>query len=158
MSGRLSVAGVDEPALGDPDPDPMVSVAPGFPGALEELIGQCSSRGGRLRSANLRSADLAGADLRRAYLTGADLTGATLPDGRTFEAYRRDPLLGICDDPAARERALAAWGSRSWTDCPMHAAHGWNDFGEVPADKLLAVGAFVALLDGNHLPAAQVTP
>ena len=108
--------------------------------------------------ADLRGANLMDADLRRAYLTGADLAGATLPDGRTFEAYRRDPLLGICDDPAARERALAAWGSRSWTDCPMHAAYGWNDFGEVPADKLLAVGAFVALLDGNHLPAAQVTP
>ena len=120
-------------------------------------------RGANLARANLRGADLRGAnlmdaDLRRADLAGADLAGATLPDGRTFEAYRRDPLLGICDDPAARERALAAWGSRSWTDCPMHAAYGWNGFGEVPADKLLAVGAFVALLDGNHLPAAQVTP
>ena len=127
--------------------------------AVEQAVSASADlRGANLRGANLRSADLRGANLREADLRGVDLVDATLPDGRTFEAYRRDPLLGICDDPAARERALAAWGSRSWTDCPMHAAYGWNDFGEVPADKLLAVGAFVALLDGNHLPAAQVTP
>ena len=97
-----------------------------------------------------RSGDknLAGADL-----TGANLTGATMPDGRTWEAYSADPLAGICDDPVARERAIAAWGNHTWRDCPMHAAHGWSKIEECPVDRRIAVAAFVTVFDGGLLDA-----
>ncbi len=94
----------------------------------------------------LRGADLTGADLTR-----ADLTDATMPDGRAWELYRLDAPAGICDAPEARERAIAAWGSHTWQDCPMHAAHGWSDLGDAPADKRRDVAAFVALFDARLL-------
>jgi len=111
-----------------------------------------------LRGANLSSADLSSADLHWADLHGASLRGAVLPDGRTYEAYRQDPLAGICDDPEARARAEAAWGHHTWTDCPMHAAHGWSGIGDAPADRQRDVAAFVALFDARLLErAAQET-
>ena len=111
-----------------------------------------------LRGANLSSADLSSADLHWADLHGASLRGAVLPDGRTDEAYRQDPLAGICDDPEARARAEAAWGHHTWTDCPMHAAHGWSGIGDAPADRQRDVAAFVALFDARLLErAAQET-
>ena len=75
-----------------------------------------------------------------------------MPDGRTFEAYAADPLAGICQDAAARSRAVAAWGNHSWRDCPMHAANGYTGIGDAPAAARLAVAAFVALFDGVLLP------
>ena len=119
-------------------------------------------RGADLRGANLRGADLSGANLRGAYLhgaylhgahlSGADLSRATMPDGRTFEAYAADPLAGICQDAAARSRAVTAWGNHSWRDCPMHVANGYTGIGDAPAAARLAVAAFVALFDGVLLP------
>ena len=128
--------------------------------------------GAYLSGADLRGADLRGADLHGAYLSGADLRGAdlseadlseadlheadlheaTMPDGRTFEAYAADPLAGICQDAAARDRAVAAWGNHSWEDCPVHAANGYTGIGDAPAAERLAVAAFVALFDGVLLP------
>ena len=129
--------------------------------ALVTLIG-ARLRGADLSGANLRRADLHGADLseaylrgaylRGAYLRGADLRGATMPDGRVFEAYAADPLAGICQDTAARDRAVAAWGKHSWRDCPMHVANGYTGIGDAPAAARLAVAAFVALFDGVLLP------
>ena len=117
-------------------------------------------RGARLHGARLRWADLHGADLREANLRWArlheaDLSGATMPDGRTFEAYAADPLAGICQDAAARSRAVAAWGNHSWRDCPMHVANGYNGVGDAPAATRIAVAAFVALFDGLLLPAPR---
>jgi len=119
-------------------------------------------RGADLSGANLRGADLSGANLRGAYLSGAylhgahlsgaDLSRATMPDGRTFEEYKADPLAGICQDAAARSRAVAAWGNHSWRDCPMHAANGYTWIGDAPAATRIAVAAFVALFDGVLLP------
>ena len=100
----------------------------------------------------LRGAYLSGAYLHGAHLSGADLSRATMPDGRTFEAYAADPLAGICQDAAARGRAVAAWGNHSWKDCPMHAANGYTWIGDAPAAARLAVAAFVALFDGVLLP------
>jgi hypothetical protein len=121
--------------------------------------------GADLRGADLRWADLSRADLRWANLSearlheaglhGAELRGATMPDGRTFEAYAADPLAGICQDAAARDRAVAAWGNHSWEDCPVHAAMGYNGVDDAPADTRLAVAAFVALFDGVLLPAPR---
>ena len=113
--------------------------------------------GAYLHGANLHGADLSGADLSRADLHGADLSEAdlheaTMPDGRTFEAYAADPLAGICQDAAARSRAVAAWGNHSWEGCPMHAANGYNGVGDAPAAARLAVAAFVALFDSLLLP------
>ena len=124
--------------------------------------------GANLRGADLRGADLHGAYLHGAYLHGANLHGAdlsgadlsradllsraTMPDGRTFEAYAADPLAGICQDAAARGRAVAAWGNHSWRDCPMHVANGYTGIGDAPAAARLAVAAFVALFDGVLLP------
>ena len=106
----------------------------------------------RADGVNLRNASLRNANLRNASLDGANLAGATMPDGRLFEEYRADPLAGICDEPAARERAIAAWGSHTWSDCPMHAAHGYAGINDAPADKRIAVAAFVALFDARLLP------
>ena len=114
-------------------------------------------RGAYLRGADLHGAYLSGADLREADLGGALLIGAylsraTMPDGRTFEAYAADPLAGICQDAAARGRAVTAWGNHSWRDCPMHVANGYTGIGDAPAAARLAVAAFVALFDGVLLP------
>ena len=100
----------------------------------------------------LSRADLHGADMHEADLHEADLHEATMPDGRTFEAYAADPLAGICQDAAARSRAVAAWGKHSWRDCPMHVANGYTGIGDAPAAARLAVAAFVALFDGVLLP------
>ena len=119
--------------------------------ALVTLIG-ARLRGADLSGANLRRADLHGADLSEADLSEADLHEATMPDGRTFEAYAADPLAGICQDAAARSRAVTAWGNHSWRDCPMHVANGYNGVGDAPAATRIAVAAFVALFDGVLLP------
>ena len=114
-------------------------------------------RGADLRGARLSEADLHGARLHGADLHGARLRWATMPDGRTFEAYAADPLAGICQDAAARSRAVAAWGKHSWRDCPMHVANGYNGVGDAPAATRIAVAAFVALFDGLLLPAPRPT-
>lgn len=75
-----------------------------------------------------------------------------MPDGRAWEVYSADPLAGVCDEPEARQRAIAAWGNHQWTNCPMHAAHGYSDIGDAPADKRILVAAFVAIFDANLLP------
>lgn len=128
--------------------------------------------GANLRGADLRSANLSGASLRRANLGGVDfgganlrgadleganlrgayLGGATLPDGRKFEQYVNDPLLGICDEPDARKRAVAAWGNHRWGECPMSAAMGYQCLADAPEQKRLLVAAFVALFDSRLLP------
>ena len=100
----------------------------------------------------MRGADLRGANLRGANLWGADLQNAILPDGRKFEDYLLDPLAGICSEPDAVSRALSAWGSHTWQDCPMHAAFGWNNISDAPKDKQLLVSAFIALFDAKLLP------
>ena len=105
-----------------------------------------------LDSADLGFAYLKGAKLHRANLRGANLEGAVMPDGRVFEEYIEDPLAGICDEPEARERAVAAWGNHSWSDCPMNAAFGWNQVDDAPVDKRMYVAAFVALFDGRQIP------
>jgi Pentapeptide repeats (8 copies) len=79
-----------------------------------------------LNGADLQNADLSGAALWDTSLAGADLSGAIMPDGQIWEDYIRDPLAGICDEPAARTRAIAAWGKNGWGECPMSAAHGWR--------------------------------
>ena len=136
--------------------------------------------GANLRSANLRGADLDGANLRSADLRGADLEGANLDganlrsanlrgadpylpplrlvDGRTIEEWRADPLAGLCTEPKTVSRAVAAWGNHTWKDCPMHAAHGWNDLGDAPKDKRRLVACFVALFDAGHLPKPPAPP
>jgi len=106
-----------------------------------------------LSEANLREANLRGANLREANLREADLRGAVLPDGRSLSEWQADPLAGLCTEPEAVERARAAWGAHTWRDCPMHAAHGWTSLGDAPEDKRVLVATFVALFDGEHLPA-----
>jgi len=105
-----------------------------------------------LSGADLSDADLSCADLSCADLSRADLSGATLSDGRTFEEYKQDPLANLCSEPEARNRAIAAWGSHSWSDCPMHAAFGYNAINDAPKDNRIFVAAFVALFDGQLLP------
>jgi hypothetical protein len=115
-----------------------------------------------LTGTNFTGADLAGADLAYANLTGTNLheanleqavfVGATMPDGRTWSAYISDPLAGICSEPEARERAIAAWGNHEWTSCPMHAAHGWTTLNQAPLSIRHNVAAFIALFDSNLLP------
>ena len=111
---------------------------------------------GAVEEAIAKGTNLAGAYLAGTYLADADLAGATLPDGRAWDLYRLDPLAGICDEPDARKRAVAAWGSRTWQSCPMHAAYGWNGIGDAPADKRRDVAAFVAVFDAELLPAPVV--
>ena len=108
--------------------------------------------GARLYGAKLSCADLSCADLSGAKLSGAYLSGATLSDGRTFEEYKQDPLANLCSEPEARNRAIAAWGSHSWLDCPMHAAFGYKAINDAPKDNRIFVAAFVALFDGQLLP------
>ena len=128
---------------------------------LRAAVEAAVKAGASLRGANLRGANLAGAYLgaptsgaptsRAPTSRGADLADATMPDGRPWEAYCADPLAGICDEPEARSRAIAAWGHHSWTDCPMAAGLGVRSLGEVAADKRVAVAAFVALFDARLL-------
>ena len=108
--------------------------------------------GASLDGASLVGASLNGASLNGASIVGASLVGAIMPDGRTWEEYKLDPLAGICDEPEARKRAIAAWGEHTWEACPMHAAHGWKGIGDAPKDKRIAVAAFVALFDSHLLP------
>lgn len=129
------------------------------------VLHRADLRGSILQWAGLSQADLTGSDLRGADLTGADLrgavlTGAVMPDGRTYEAWVADPLEGICDEPEARSRAIAAWPNRTWEDCPMNAALGIQGVEKAPEGKRLKVATFVALLDGGHLPhpPEEVTP
>ena len=107
--------------------------------------------GADLTKANLRMANLTRANLKGANLTGANLTGAIMPDGRIWEAYRADPLAGICEDPEARARALSAWGNHTWRNCPMHTAYGWTSIQDAPETKRLLVSAFIALFDSELL-------
>jgi len=112
--------------------------------------------GANLTEADLYGADLTGANLTeanltRAYLWKTNLTGAIMPDGRTWEAYRTDPLAGICEEPEARDRAISAWNSHSWRNCPMHTAYGWTSIEDAPETKRLLVSAFVALFDSELL-------
>jgi hypothetical protein len=120
-------------------------------------LSSANLRGAYLGDANLcgvdlSDADLRGADLSYARLTGANLRGATLPDGRTLVEWQADPLAGLCDDPESVARALAAWGGRTWGDCPLHAALGADSFDDIAADRQVLAATFVALLDGGHLP------
>jgi hypothetical protein len=101
--------------------------------------------GANLRGANLQGADLRGANLQRANLYGANLRGATMPDGRVWEEYRGDHLAGLCTTPEIRALAIKAWGGHSWTDCPMHAAHG------VTAPTGIDMAAWVVLYDAGLL-------
>jgi len=105
-----------------------------------------------LRSTKLAGADLRGADLRYADLADADLSGATMPDGRTLAEWQADPLAGLCGDPESVARAIAAWGGRTWEDCPLHAALGADSFDDIDVDRRALAATFVALLDGGHLP------
>jgi hypothetical protein len=95
------------------------------------------------------------APLAGANLADANLTGATLPNGMIWELYKLDPMAGICDEPAARDRAAAAWDNHSWRDCPMHAAYGWNGLADAPTDKRRDVACFVAVFDARLLPKPQ---
>ena len=112
--------------------------------------------GANLSGADLRFAKLSGADLSGADLSGADLYGAIMPDGRTFEEYKTDPLANICSEPEARKRAVAAWGNHTWRDCPMHSAFGYNGINDAPEDKRKIVAAFVALFDARLLPKPEI--
>jgi hypothetical protein len=109
-------------------------------------------RGAYLSYANLRNANLRNANLRNANLRDANLSGATMPDGRKFEDYVKDPLAGICDSDNSRLQAIKAWNRHSWKDCPMHAAHGWNRLSDCPKNQAIAVAAFIAAFDGRLLP------
>lgn len=78
-----------------------------------------------------------------------------MPDGRTWEDYRTDHLAGICDTQEVKRKAVEAWGSHSWSDCPMHNALGISS-PEEAGDKKLLVACWVALYDAELLekPAA----
>ena len=109
-------------------------------------------RGAYLSGADLSGADLSGADLHGANLREANLSGATLPCGVKFEDYKKDPLAGLCKEPEARKRAVAAWGNHKWTNCPMHEGLGISRVEEAPENIRLNVAAFVALFDAKLLP------
>jgi hypothetical protein len=98
-----------------------------------------------LYGANLIRANLTRANLDGAYLDGASLDGATMPDGRVWEDYKEDHMAGLCDNPEVRARAISAWGSHRWGDCPMSAAHG------VRESTGLIMSAWVALYDARLL-------
>ena len=108
--------------------------------------------------ASLDRANLYGANLYDANLTGAYLHGAIMPDGRTYEQWQADPLAGLCAEPEARNRAIAAWGAHTWQDCPLTMGMGIHGPHEAPAEKRLLVATFVALFDGGQLPRPEVTP
>ena len=106
-----------------------------------------------LTEASLTGANLRWANLRGADLTEASLTGATMPDGRLWERYRAAHLDGLCSSTAVQARAAAAWGHKEWSDCPMHAAHGWTSLSGI-ADETLHrdVACWIALHDSDQLP------
>jgi hypothetical protein len=109
--------------------------------------------GSFLSCADLSGADLSGADLSNAKMAGVNLTAATMPDGRKWEAYRADPLAGICPTPRARAVARKAWGEHTWGHCPMHAALGIHGLGDLlDADLRRRVACFVACYDAGLLP------
>ena len=109
--------------------------------------------GARLSGADLTGAVLAGADLSGADLTGADLLGATLPDGRLWERYRAAHLDGLCSSTAVQAQAAAAWGRKTWSGCPMHAAHGWTSLSGIVDETLHRdVACWIALHDADQLP------
>ncbi len=91
------------------------------------------------------------AALSKTYLSGANLSRAIVPNGKLFEDYLKDPLEGICDDPEVKARAKSAWGNHTWTNCPMATAFGWKSYSDIPEDKQMLVGMFIALFDGKHL-------
>ena len=105
-----------------------------------------------LQGANLRGADLQGANLQDADLQGAYLRGAVLPDGRTLEQWQADPIAGLCTSAEAIAAATAAWGGRTWRDCPLHAGLGISGVADLPEALQSLAATFVALLDGGHLP------
>lgn len=109
--------------------------------------------GADLTDADLTGANLRGANLRDAEISGANLTGAVLPDGRTLDDWKVDPLAGICTESEAVQRAVDAWGGHTWQNCPMHAALGIDGLHDLDdEEKRRQVGCFVALFDGGHLP------
>jgi len=120
-------------------------------GIDREIKPRANLTGANLREANLYDADLYDADLHGASLTEANLTGAIMPDGRTWEAYSEDSMAGLCDTQEVRDKAVAAWGKHSWTDCPMHAALGIDSPDQAGAGKALLVSCWVALYDANLL-------
>jgi len=122
----------------------------------DAMLQRADLRFADLRSANLNDANLRDVNLEGEYLEGINLEGARMPDGRVFEDYIKDPLAGICEDPEARKRAIAAWGNHSWDNCPMHEAHGWSKLGDVPNNKRIAVSAFISLFDGKLLQKPEV--
>ena len=144
------------------NPQPIAEVeADSSKEAIEKHVAaKCSLDGANLKGADLEGANLDGANLRSANLRGADpyLPPLRLVDGRTIEEWRADPLAGLCTEPKTVSRAVAAWGNHTWKDCPMHAAHGWNDLGDAPKDKRRLVACFVALFDAGHLPKPPAPP
>jgi hypothetical protein len=125
----------------------------GFPGAD---IRDADLRNANLAYANCRGtlfegADFRGADFTYAGFRGARLSSSIMPDGRTWEEYRSDPLKGICRTPKARERAIKAWGGHSWTTCPVNAANRYRGLAEVPDEDRLLVVTFLALYDSKLL-------
>lgn len=106
-----------------------------------------------LRGADLSYADLPGAHLHDADLTYTILTDAVLTDGRTLAEWQADPLAGLCTDPEARARAIAAWGQHTWRDCPLHEGMGINGLYNINDDaKRRLAACFIALFDCHHLP------
>jgi hypothetical protein len=91
-------------------------------------------RGASFKHADLRGADLRGANIEDARFWGAKLDGAIMPDGRTWEEYRGDPLKGIFRSLWARWRAIQDWKR---TGSPV--------FRGVPKENRLLVAAFVAI-------------
>ena len=114
---------------------------------------EASLTGADLTGATLIGADLTGAELSVADLTGAVLLGATMPDGRLWERYRAAHLDGLCSSTAVQARAAAAWGHKEWSDCPMHAAHGWTSLSGIVDETLHRdVACWIALHDSDQLP------
>ena len=130
----------------------------GDPGGIRANLTGANLQGANLRDANLHGANLQDANLRGAYLQGANLHGANMPDGRTYEQWQADPLAGLCAEPEARNRAIAAWGAHTWQDCPLTMGMGIHGPHEAPAEKRPLVATFVALFDGGQLPRPEVTP
>jgi hypothetical protein len=112
-----------------------------------------------LTSANLQGANLWGANLFGAVLTGIDAEGAILPTGKTLPEYIEALpawLVSLAGRPL--DEIVATWESHVWDSCPMDCAlrlhgEGWD---AVPEHLQIAVGEFIALFDGQHLPAPAV--
>lgn len=104
------------------------------------------------RGVDLRGANLLNADVEGVHLAGVRLDGAVMPDGRTYEQWRVDPLDGLCDDEEAVARASAAWGMHTWQSCPMRMANGWSSRRDAPASKWERLLTFLMLFDAGMLP------